>query len=180
VLKLLFIGRLDPKKGIENLISSVHILSRSGLDNWQLRIAGDGDPHYVAQLRRLVSSADCGNRVEFCGHLNGEHKYRAFANSDIVVVPSHTENFGVVVAEALAHGRPVIATRGTPWDGVERHECGYWVNNDPMSLACAILQMSQVDRVAMGRRGRDWMAHGFSWQERAQRMLSLYRQLVYT
>lgn len=178
VLKLLFIGRLDPKKGIENLIEATSIFSRLKLADWRLRIAGEGDPDYVAGLHALASDAGVSSRVEFCGHLDGECKHRAFANSDIVVVPSHTENFGLVVAEALAHARPVIAGRGTPWREVESRGCGLWVNNDPPSLASGIQKLCRCDRAAMGRRGRDWMNSSFTWQERARCMLSLYERLV--
>lgn len=171
VLTILFIGRLDPKKGIENLIEATAALD---LANWRLKIAGQGDSAYVAKLRRLATDP----RVEFCGYLEGQQKYQAFANSDMVVVPSYSENFGLVVAETLAHARPVIASRGTPWREVEDRGCGLWVNNDPSSLALAIKKLSQSDRIEMGHRGRKWMAADFSWQERARSMVSLYERLL--
>jgi glycosyltransferase involved in cell wall biosynthesis len=177
VLKLLFVGRLDPKKGIENLISSVAKLRNFGVPNWRLRIVGDGDVSFVTRLHRMVSESGTAAPVEFCGHLAGKEKYRAYSTSDVVVIPSHTENFGLVVAEALAHARPVIASRGTPWAAVEQRDCGLWVNNDPSSLASAIQRITQRDRLAMGLRGREWMASSFSWRERAVSMLGLYEQL---
>jgi glycosyltransferase involved in cell wall biosynthesis len=178
VLKLLFVGRLDPKKGIENLISTTRGFHHLDIARWRLKIVGDGDSAFVARLHRLVSDMGITDRVEFCGHLTGERKYQAYAASDVVVLPSHTENFGLVVAEALAHARPVIASRGTPWREVEQHECGFWVNNDPSSLGSAIQRINRCDRPAMGQRGRDWMATSFSWQERAVSMLSLYEHLL--
>jgi glycosyltransferase involved in cell wall biosynthesis len=177
-LKILFIGRLDPKKGLENLISSLPSLSEHGVSKWRLTIAGDGAPAYVARLRALVSETGTGAQVEFAGDLRGQDKYMAFANSDVVAVPSHTENFANVVAEGLAHARPVIASRATPWREIERHDCGLWVNNDSGSLASAIAAISSRDRMEMGRRGRQWMTDSFSWQEQARRMLSLYQELV--
>ncbi|MGI9074373.1 MAG: glycosyltransferase [Bryobacteraceae bacterium] len=180
VLKLLFIGRLDPVKGIENLIVATSIAARAGMGKWRLRVAGTGDPGFVAHLRGLIHRAGIASQVEFCGHVEGEDKYREFAASDVVVVPSHTENFGLVVAEALAHARPVITSRGTPWREVEQHQCGLWVENDPGSLATAIGRINQCDRFAMGQRGREWMRTDFCWLERARRMLSLYEQLVRT
>lgn len=177
-LKLLFIGRLDPKKGIENLISSAAMLSGLGIANWSLKIVGDGERVYVSQLRKLVCASGMNARVEFCGHFNGEQKYQAFTKTDIVVVPSYTENFGNVVAEALAHARPVIASRGTPWRQIEQHKCGLWVPNDPRSLATAIFTLAKCDRTVMGQRGRDWMENAFSWKDRARDMLSLYEELV--
>jgi len=96
-----------------------------------------------------------------------------------VIVPFYTENFANVVSEALAHARPVIASRATPWREVEQHGCGLWVDNDPGSLTSAIQKMNGYDRIAMGLRGRQWMAAAFSWDEQARRMLSLYESLVH-
>jgi glycosyltransferase involved in cell wall biosynthesis len=176
--KILFIGRLDPKKGLENLISSLPALSSHGIRQWRLRIVGAGAPAYVACLKRLASDCGVGANVEFDGDLRGQEKFFAFANSDVVIVPSHTENFANVVAEALAHARPVIASRATPWSEVEQHECGLWVDNDPHSLAFALKIIHSRDRIKMGLRGRQWMAHSFSWLEQARRMACLYEELV--
>lgn len=180
VLKLLFLGRLDPKKGIENLISATALLSKRGIFDWSLVVAGEGRADYVTRLRNLAGDAGVIRRVAFCGNLQGEKKYRAFADCDVVVIPSHTENFGQVVAEALAHARPVIASVGTPWQAIKQHECGLWVDNDPGSLASAIQKMTRSNRIAMGLRGRDWMTTSFSWRERARNMLTVYEQLLRT
>ena len=179
VLKILFIGRLDPKKGLENLITALQALSERGSGPWRLQIVGDGDPGYVLGLKRLASECGIGSGVEFSGDLRGQEKYHAFANSDVVAVPSYTENFGNVVAEALAHARPVIASRATPWREVRgQHECGLWVGNDSASLASALEVMIGRDRVEMGLRGRKWMSNAFSWPEQTRRMLRLYKDLV--
>jgi glycosyltransferase involved in cell wall biosynthesis len=71
------------------------------------------------------------------GEVLSEAKKRLFENSDVAVVPSHTENFAIVVAEALAHGVPVIASMGTPWNRLDEMKCGLWVDNDAVSLADA-------------------------------------------
>ena len=178
LLKLLFIGRIDPKKGLDNLISSAILLSRSGFTAWHLTIAGSGHPSYVESLRKLTSNGGIADKVEFTGHLEGHEKYLAFSHCDVVVVPSHTENFGNVVAEALAHARPVITSRGTPWAEVQARQCGLWIDNTPSSLACAIRQIDGGERLAMGERGRAWMTASFSWHVRARQMLALYEHLL--
>ena len=180
VLKLLFVGRLDAKKGIENLIASTSQFAALGIDRWHLKIVGNGDRSYVDELRRHASAAGQSDHVEFCGHYSGEKKYEAYSESDLVVVPSHTENFGIVVAEALAHSRPVVVSRGTPWSEVEARNCGRWVENDPASLAEAIRDVGTRDRVAMGKLGRAWMIEAFSWEEQTRRMLGLYQQVLST
>lgn len=178
-LKILFIGRLDPKKGLENLIAALSPSAGRGIGQWRLQIAGDGPPDYVARIQALACDSGIGAYVEFCGDVRGQKKLQAFANSDLVIVPSHTENFGNVVAEALAHARPVIVSRATPWREVEQYRCGLWVDNDPGSLTSALQKMNGYDRIAMGLRGRQWMAAAFSWHEQSRRMLSLYESLVH-
>src|SRR5437867_10893264 len=111
------------------------------------------------------------------GPVVGTAKRTLFESADVVVVPSYAESFCVVVAEALAHGVPVIASRGTPWRRVEEIGCGLWVENDPESLAVAIEQISRMPLREMGRRGREWMAKEFSWDKQAQQVLTCYKTL---
>lgn len=112
------------------------------------------------------------------GAVLGEAKKKLFEDSDVVIVPSHSESFSLVVAEALAHGVPVIASKGTPWSGLEQKQCGLWVENDPESLAGAIRKISGMPLREMGLRGRDWMLREYTWGSVGQRMLGLYRESV--
>jgi glycosyltransferase involved in cell wall biosynthesis len=110
--------------------------------------------------------------------VRGQAKADLFAASDLAVFPSHTENFAMVVAEALAHGIPVIASKGTPWSGVEAHGCGLWVENDPATLAAAIARIRCMPLGEMGERGRRWMEEEFAWETVAREMLRLYGKLL--
>ena len=84
----------------------------------------------------------------------------------------------MVVAEALAHGVPVVASRGTPWAKLEEKECGLWVDNSPEFLAQAILQIRTRALSEMGVRGRDWMMREFSPDAMAEEMMGNYKSLV--
>jgi glycosyltransferase involved in cell wall biosynthesis len=108
------------------------------------------------------------------GAVLSETKQRLFECSDVALVPSYTENFGIVVAEALAHGVPVIASKGTPWSRLEAMKCGLWVDNDPKTLAEAIRGISSMSLEEMGRRGRAWMQNEFSWLSVTKQMVDLY------
>lgn len=174
VLRLLFIGRLHPKKGIENLLQALQALDQKVF----LTVCGTGDPAYQASLQTLASDYGISDRVSFAGHVDGENKSLAFWNSDICLVPSYTENFAMVVAEALAHGVPVIASRGTPWQELVEQRCGIWTENDPSSLAKAIAEMRGRNLMQMGENGRQWMRQSFSWEIVAKRMHAVYVKLV--
>jgi len=176
-LRLLFLGRIDAKKGIENLLAACQRLRN--LDKpWSLVIAGTGDAAYTAGLEKNARALGVRDQVSFLGEARGQAKADLFAESDLAVFPSQTENFAMVVAEALAHGVPVIASKGTPWSGVEARGCGLWVENDPATVAAAIERMSRMPLREMGERGRRWMEEEFAWETVARRMLQLYGKLL--
>lgn len=175
-LRLMYLGRLSPKKGIENLL---HAIDRIDDPNVSLTTYGAGDVAYATSLKELAGRLGLlGKSVFFAGNVDGEAKSAAFHTADVCIVPSHTENFCMVVAEALAHGVPVIASRGTPWAEIEEKRCGLWVNNSPESLVQAIVQIRAMDLSEMGKRGRDWMMREFSWDALAEAMMGIYRSLV--
>ena len=176
-LRLLFLGRIDRKKGIENLLAACQRLGNTDRP-WSLAIAGSGDAAYTAGLEEDARHFGVYEQVRFVGEVRGQAKADLFAESDLAVFPSYTENFAMVVAEALAHGVPVIASKGTPWSGVETHGCGLWIENDPATLAAAIERMSRMALREMGERGRRWMEQEFAWETVAREMLQLYGKLL--
>jgi glycosyltransferase involved in cell wall biosynthesis len=175
-LRLVFLGRLDPKKGIENLLDAAAKLRSTGV-RWSLVIAGKGDPDYTAAIARRIRDLNLVPHVTMCGEVTGPKKLGVLENADLAVFPSYTENFGLVVAEALAHGLPVIASRGMPWSEVESRGCGLWVENDPATLHDAILRVSRMPMREMGMRGREWMIAGYGWDRIAATMAALYEDL---
>ena len=172
-LRLMYLGRLSPKKGIENLLGAIELLEHLDI---VLTIFGTGEKAYVEGLEEKAALLPSG-RVVFAGHIDGAAREAAFAHADLCVMPSHTENFCMVIAEALAHGVPVIASTGTPWQAVEEMECGRWVDNSPKELALAIEKTRKMDLAKMGERGRDWMRREFSWDTVAADMMRVYRSL---
>jgi glycosyltransferase involved in cell wall biosynthesis len=174
-LRLLFLGRLDRKKGLENLLDALPRLRNSDVS---LEVCGTGDPIYVESLRSRVKTLALDKVVSFSGHVDGGKKRDAFYRADVCVIPSHSENFCLVVAEALAHGVPVIASTGTPWSAVTEQRCGYWVPNDPDSLAQALDSIRGEDLEGMGERGRGWMRREFGWPTIARRMHEIYMREI--
>ena len=175
-LRVMYLGRLSPKKGIENLL---YAIDRIDDPTVSLTIYGAGDVAYATSLKELAGRLGLlGKSVFFAGNVDGEAKSAAFHTADVCVVPSHTENFCMVVAEALAHGVPVIASHGTPWAEIEEKRCGLWVDNSPESLAQAIARIRAMTLREMGARGRDWMKREFSSDALAEEMMEIYRSLV--
>lgn len=185
--RILFLGRLHPVKAVDNLLRACSELG----PGWRLDIAGDGDPAYVASLRSLAEelglggsrggAGSCGNgaRVRWLGRVPDAEKGKLLAGATLVVLPSHRENFGMVVVEALAAGTPVIAGRGTPWRNLVERRCGLWVDNDPKSLAAALRKTDFLPLEEMGERGRRWVEREYAWPALARRMLDAYTELAH-
>ena len=174
--KVIFFGRLHKVKGVDRLARAWELVAREG---WELVIAGP-DCGMLEELKGIVAERKLP-RVSFVGEINGPAKYEFLAGGDIYVLPSDTENFGVTVAEALASGTPVIASQGTPWQGLEREGCGKWVPIGVEPLAAALremMAMSDEERATMGARGREWIRRDFSWKGIGAKMKAAYEWLL--
>lgn len=181
---LLFLGRLHRVKGVDLLLEAWSRLEASFPD-WSLIIAGDDQDYYGASGYRdqlVAQAAALGlSRVRFVGELLGEDKLRAYADADLFVLPSHSENFAVTVAEALAAGLPAIVSRGAPWSGLEAEGAGWWVDITPDALTDALRQamvMNPAALAAMGDCGRAWMARSFAWNRIADEMRGTYQWIL--
>jgi len=174
-LRLLFLGRLHPIKGLDHLIRALKGVAELVET---LEIYGNGNEAYRLDLQNLVEELDLTSLIHFRGHLDGSEKAQAFQHADVCVVPSHSENFGMVVAESLAQGVPVIASKGAPWPGLEAHGCGIWCENSPDQLAEAIRRIGGMPLEEMGAKGRAWMKEEFSSDHQATAMLQLYGRLI--
>jgi len=173
-LNLLFLGRLHPIKGIENLLQALPQTKQ----NVQLSICGEGEADYLQRLQLLVSELSLTDSVHFHGRVQGAAKEEQFNQADLCVVPSFKENFCLVVTEALARGVPVIASTGTPWQEVETNRCGLWCSNEPAELARTIDLAAGMPLPEMGRRGRAWMESEYSWAGVARLMVERYQMLI--
>ncbi|MBT0957777.1 glycosyltransferase family 4 protein [Alphaproteobacteria bacterium KMM 3653] len=168
-LRLMFLSRLHAKKGLTTLLAAMSHLPQ----NVTLDIYGTGP-----EAERLAQVAARSPRIRLHGHVEGAAKAEAFAKADIFVLPSASENFGIVVAEALAHGRPVVTTTATPWQGVIAQGCGALIPpGDSSALARAITDLAAQDLAEMGQRGRRWIAQSYAPEAMTQRFAALYAGL---
>lgn len=172
--RLMALGRLHPVKALENLIDALALVG----PEVTLDVYGTGDAAYLLLLHKRANALGLWPRVKFHGHVEGEAKAAAFLSADVLVLPSHSENFSMVVAEALAHGVPAIVSHGAPWPEIEVRGCGLWVDNAPSSLARAIKDMGARELSTMGERGRIWMQSEYGWESKAREMSQLFRKLL--
>jgi glycosyltransferase involved in cell wall biosynthesis len=177
---LLFLARIHPTNGVDLLLDAWSEL-HAAFPDWQLKIAGPLNSRYAQGLQAEIQNRRIP-RVEFVGELLGEAKKQAFLDAELYVLPTHSENFGISVAEALAHGVPAIVTEGAPWSGLATKNAGWWIPRTRESLVDTCkeaLRLSPHHLVEMGKNARAWMARDFSWDSLAARLCNVYRWLSY-
>ena len=176
---LLFLSRLHPKKNVAGLLEAWR---RTAPDRpeWQLVIAGPDEGGHRAALAAQVAK-DAIPRVQFAGPLYGAEKAALVSRTDLFVLPTLSENFGIAVAELLAAGVPAIVTKGAPWEGLETHRAGWWIDHGVAPLEAALrtaTALPAAERRAMGARGRDWMGRDFGWDGIGRDMAGVYRWVL--
>ena len=177
---VLSLGRIHPKKGLDTLLSAWAKVERTNPD-WRLRIVGPSEGGYDAKLKAQAAELNL-SRVSIEGPVYGTEKSRAYAGADLFILSTLNDNFALTVAEALAAGVPVIATKGAPWKGLAEEGCGWWVDHGVESLAAALGNVFATPRerlIAMGERGRSWMRRDFSWDRAGSDMLRVYDWLIH-
>ncbi|MEO8077566.1 MAG: glycosyltransferase, partial [Acidobacteriota bacterium] len=175
---VLFLGRIHPIKGLDTLLRAWSQLEPA-FPAWKLQIAGPDSRGHLETLQALSSRLGL-QRVAFSGPVFGDHKLRAYREASLFVLPSHSENFGMAVAEALAAGTPAVVLKGAPWEGLNARGAGWWIDAGVDPLAACLteaLAMSSAALAGMGRAGREWMVRDFSWQSIAHQWAAVYRWL---
>jgi glycosyltransferase involved in cell wall biosynthesis len=173
----LFLGRIYPVKGLPMLVEAWARIRPQG---WRLQIVGPDEAGHRAEIARAISIAALNGAVSILGPVEGEAKSRAYQNADLFVLPSYSESFGMAVGEALAHGLPVLTTKGAPWPGLAARGCGWSVDPTVDGITLGLWQATSQDPAAlraMGARGRAWIAADFGWDDVANRFLATYEQL---
>ena len=178
--RLLFLSRVHVKKGIEFLIDAVADL-RDELYGYEIVVAGPGEKAYVEKLKKLTYERGVGDMFRFAGSVFGEQKWQMYKEADLFVLPTHSENFGIVVPEALASGTPVITTHGAPWEELNTHKCGAWIPIGANYLADTIkafLQYDECQLEEMGHNGRKLVEEKYSSESVAKMFIEMYSKII--
>lgn len=177
---VLYLARIHSKKGIELLLKAWAGMERRFSD-WQLVVAGAGDPAYVEQCRRLIESLGLGERCQWVGQVDEAQKAWLYQHAGYYVLPSYSENFGNTVAEALAYGTPVITTPHTVWTHLPAEGCGWLAETEVDSLREALgkaLDTSPAERQRMGDAGRALVERRYSLTSVVDQIDRVYRWML--
>jgi glycosyltransferase involved in cell wall biosynthesis len=152
---LLFLGRINPIKRVDHLVAC---FIKANPKDWKLVIAGPDEQGNINSIMNAVTESDMLSKIVYVGSVaeNSLEKLALFANADVVVLPSHSENFGIVIAESLACGIPVVATKGTPWESIITYNCGWYIDTTQEALVSTINEITSKKRAELaliGKRG---------------------------
>ena len=167
--RALFVSRMHEKKGVLELVEA---WTRVNPQGWQCEFVytlnGEEERAYEAQMKARIKELGLETQFILTGPLNDDAKWAAYARADLFILPTYSENFGIVVAEALWAGVPVITTKGTPWRELEECRCGWWIDLPPKaSLDGALREAMALPREtlrAMGARGRSLVEGKYTWK----------------
>ncbi|WP_282124754.1 glycosyltransferase [Algibacter mikhailovii] len=179
--KILFLSRIHHKKGIELLIHAWIKLDKELRKNWQIDIVGNGEQSYINSLQLKINKAFLQEEIIIQPPVFGKEKVNVFREASLFVLPTHSENFGIVIAEALASYTPVITTKGTPWEELSTHNAGWWIDIGIEPLKNALTHAMQTPKEtleAMGNNGRQLIEEKYSMEAVASQMLQLYKWIL--
>lgn len=175
----LFLGRLHPVKGLTDLLLPAMARMREPLN---LYIAGGADsraPGYEAEVRRTVTELGLTARVRMGGFVEGEARWGLYGGADLFVLPSHSENFGLVVAEAMVRGCPVFVSDGVQSKSHVVASGGGWVERrsvEDWGAALDRVARDAEERRRAGERGREYARRELTWEASAEKLCRLYEE----
>ncbi|MDD5640724.1 MAG: glycosyltransferase [Syntrophales bacterium] len=178
-LFLLFLSRLHPKKGLDLLISAFSALSEEFPD-WLLVLSGPDEGGYRGLLERMIADQGLGQRILFTGLVTGEVKAKLLSQSDCFVLPSYSEGFPVVVAEALGYGRPMVISTNCYVPEVGEEGAGLVVPPEKEALTIALRTMlgDASFRKQCASKALDIARRHFTWESVAEESLAFYREVM--
>jgi len=173
---LLFLSRISWKKGLDRLIPALARIPAA-----RLVVAGNDEENLTSRLISLARKVGVADRLVFAGPVYGEKKDALLRSASLLVLPSHSENFGIVVLESLAMGRPVAVTAEVGLASVVKTAgVGEIIPSDPIAMGDAIAELVKdpARLNEMGERGRALVASRYSWDTIAQEMEAAYAEAI--
>lgn len=174
--QILFLSRIHKKKGIEILINVWEKLFKKYYD-WNVLIVGNGDQAYINSIQQMICSKGLQNSIKLIPPVFGDTKNKLYAESSIFILPSYSENFGMVIAEAMACGVPVITTTNTPWLQLNSKGIGWCVDLSEKNIEnalCEAMDKPSKELFEMGQQCSKYISDNFNFISVAQKNLEFY------
>ncbi|MBU25787.1 MAG: hypothetical protein CMD99_07130 [Gammaproteobacteria bacterium] len=177
---ILYMGRIEEKKGLAILIEAFAAVKNQNQD-WQLLVAGpDYSSTYSVFCRNLASRLGVAADVRWLGMVKGDSRRNVFGASDVFVLPTQSENYGMVIAEALSAGIPTVTTVGTPWSVIQKNGAGVIIKPVVSELVVALEQIfakNTLELEGMAEAARE-IALQNDWSRPSSEMLQVYQWVI--
>jgi glycosyltransferase involved in cell wall biosynthesis len=177
---ILFLGRLNFKKGIDILVAAFAIVKKT-ISKAHLLIVGPDSEGYGNQIKIWLREHDVVAETTFTGMLLGDEKMAAFHLASVFVLPSYTENFGIAIVEAMIHGSPVvISNKVNIWREIEEAGAGLVTECDVGQTADAILHVLTDEKLSLSlsANGARLAKERFTWHAAAEKMEAVYKDIL--
>ena len=178
--QVLYLSRVHMQKGVELLIDAWKRI-HSDFADWQLHIVGNGEAEYIHGLENKVKSLGVKDSIKILPPMFGEAKINVYQESALFCLPSYSESFGMVIAEAMSCGTPVITTTNCPWNILNDTKTGWCIDLSVDNLERAIreaLTMVPAELYDMGQRASRLVYDNFDYRSVARKTLRLYEWLL--
>ena len=177
---VLFMGRLNPKKGLRLLLQAWREVADSRGEDAHLVIAGPDTDNLLGTLKQMTEDLSLQDSVTFTGMLKGQLKWSALAAAELFVLPSFSEGLSVAVLEALAMGIPAIVSSPCHFPEIALANCGWVIEPEFAALERALreyLQMRPGEMSGLSKRARALVERRFTWPVVGRQMAEVYRWL---
>lgn len=173
-LKLLFLSRIEEKKGLDILLRALPEVTVP----YHLTIAGDGEHAYISYLKQIAENNGSASHITWIG-FQDERKFEALDSHDLLILPSHDENFGNVVIESLSVGTAVLISEQVGLaDYVTENNLGWLCRTDPASVAAEINQVDYVRLIKIKEKSPSIITRDFNESNLVQKYVAMYNQIV--
>ena len=178
--QVLFLSRVHVKKGIELLFEAWKRI-HSDYADWQLLVIGNGEAEYIHSLKNRVKNLGLKDSIKILPPVFGEAKIKVYQESALFCLPSFSENFGMVIAEAMSCGTPVITTTNCPWNILNKTNTGWCIDLSVDNLEHALREGMGMDANAlydMGQKASKLIYDNFDYRSVTRKTLCLYEWLL--
>lgn len=186
--QVLFLSRIHEKKGIELLLDAWKSISNINQE-WELVISGNGDENYIASLKEKIINLNIQNNTRIIPPTFGKAKYLLYCESSVFILPSYSENFGMVIAEAMSCGVPVITTNNTPWKvinggckyNMDYQQMGWCIDLNKENIIATLKEAISMDKntlYEMGQLSSRFIKENYDYKSVAKKVKTLYEWIL--